>query len=131
MSLPIFIQKGETLEQALERADKQQDKINYEQWKPKLIDEKFIWLDGFVTVIIDGLDDNPKIYKKCIVAEEQKEASSFRDILKFFNLDLKKIGKYTTIYIWIDDYLNGDIWKMSRVDGEKEFYHYGRTQGFA
>lgn len=134
MSIPIFIRDGETFEEARERTKLIEDKINYADWKPKQFDEDFIFVDGFVTVIIED-EKGISIAKKCIIDDipensEKLPRRSLESILNEFDLSMKKMSKYAIVYIQIDNYLKGDIYKCSVVDSDKCFYHWGSTMGF-
>ena len=95
-------------------------------------DEKFLHIDGYVKVIIDNLDNTTEVYSTLITESDDlaQEQKSLNDILNLFGLDFNKIDKYSIIYIWIDSYMQGEIWKCSKVDGEKEFSFYAETRGF-
>lgn len=128
----IVIKKdNETLEEAIDRVLREETEKELEYREDRKYDEKFLYVDGYVKVIIDNLDNTTEVYSTLITDNDlEQEKKSLNDILHLFNLDFNKIDKYSIIYIWIDSYLQGEIWKCSKVDGEVEFSFYGETRGF-
>ena len=129
----IVIKKdNETMEQAIDRALKEEAEIDLTYRMNKKYDEKFLYVDGYVKVVIDNLDNTNEIYSTLITESDDLAQTklSFNDILHLFNLDFNKIDKWHIIYVWIDSYMKGEMWKCSKVDGETEFSFYAETRGF-
>lgn len=129
----IVIKKdNETLEQAIDRALREETEKDLEYRVNRKYDEKFLYVDGYVKVVIDNLDNTNEIYSTLITESDDlaQDKMSFNDILHLFKLDFNKIDKWHIIYVWIDSYMTGEIWKCSKVDGETEFSFYAETRGF-
>ena len=129
----IVIKKdNETMEQAIDRALKEEAEIDLTYRMNKKYDEKFLYVDGYVKVVIDNLDNTNEIYSTIITESDDLAQTKlrFNDILHLFKLDFNKIDKWHIIYIWIDSYMKGEMWKCSKVDGETEFSFYAETRGF-
>ena len=129
----IVIKKdNETLEEAVDRVLRDETAKVLEYRVNRDCDEKFLYVDGYVKVIIDNLDNTTEAYSTLITESDDLAQTklSFNDILHLFNLDFNKIDKWHIIYIWIDSYMQGEIWKCSKVDGENDFSFYAETRGF-
>ena len=129
----IVIKKdNETLAEAIDRALREETEKDLEYRVNRDYDEKFLWVDGYVKVVIDNLDNTHEIYSTLITESDDLAQTklSFSDILHLFKLDFNKLDKWCIIYVWIDSYMQGEMWKCSKVDGEKDFSFYAETRGF-
>lgn len=125
----VILKDKETLEQAIERTIRERAKIDFEYRKPKTINERFLWVDGFVRIIVDRLDiEKFKCYERVYIADEQKGLLSFSDLLKDFKI---KPHSYETIYVWIETGMAGEMWKCNYDSKKSMFYFHGETKGYA
>lgn len=94
-----------------------------ERYKPKKMDDKIFFLDGFLKVIYED-----EYYQEIITPDWDKEIKkvSFRDILKRAGMKYKG----GVVYIWLDDALSGEIWEFGNSD-KKQWYLHAKTKGYA
>lgn len=125
----IYQKEGETFEQAYERTKKFEAEVDWEYRKPKKVNERFLNVDGFITLFIDK---TPKCIadRKCVVYEQYERPISFEEIFTLFNVKKKDL-KDAIIFVVIDAGTRGDIWRMSTIDGEDDFTWWGETRGYA
>lgn len=123
----IVVNEGETVDEAIERTMKEKYKQDYEYQLPRKLDDKFINKEGFIKVLVDNLNNTFDCYQKIVSFENGEKPMSFKDILKMFKIKLKK---YSVVYLWIESYMSGEIWKYSQADNDKELIYHGETRGF-
>lgn len=116
----IIVQhEGETLEQALKRTLKEDEESEREYKKPRLMTDR-IDLRGFVRIIYDD------VLKTRIMEDLDINKYTFEEVLKLFGIKYN----HGVVYLWIEDYLDGEIWQFGNND-EKYWYYHGETNGFA
>lgn len=123
----VHINKGETLELALERIKREQAKISEEYQKPKKSEDKIGWWD-ICKIIVEDSEDNLYINKTYCTDEPDKweEMNTLGKICSSFGIKPKK---YMVITIILDRPLDGEIWQYGNYLDDLWHYH-GETKGY-